>query len=62
MNAHSPLAAGECCDIYESEKSHSARSKNAQGDGHEPAVVKHPLLCTTLWCFLLLLLFDFGSL
>jgi hypothetical protein len=62
IDAHSPLATGECCDIYESERSRSARSGNAQADDHEPAVVKHPLLCTTLWCFLLLLLFDFGSL
>jgi hypothetical protein len=31
-------------------------------DVHEPAVVKHPLLSTTLWRFLLLLLFDLGGL
>jgi hypothetical protein len=30
MDAHSPLATGECCDIYESEKSRSARSRNAE--------------------------------
>ena len=30
MDAHSPLATGKCCDIYESEKSRSARSRNAQ--------------------------------
>jgi hypothetical protein len=31
-------------------------------DEHEPAVVEHPLLSTTLWRFLLLLLFDLGGL
>jgi len=32
------------------------------GGDHEPAVVEHPLLSTTPWVFLLLLLFDFGCL
>lgn len=34
---------------------------NVGGD-HEPTVVEHPLLSTTPWVFLLLLLFDFGCL
>jgi len=62
MDPHSPLAR-KSCDIYESENEpHSAKTRDARVRDYEPAVVEHPLLCTTSGIFLFLLLVDFGCL
>jgi hypothetical protein len=60
---HSPLATRKSCDIYKSENEpRSAMTRDARVRDYEPAVVEHPLLCTTSGIFLLLLLVDFGCL
>jgi hypothetical protein len=41
---------------------HSPLATGEGCDIYESAVVEHPLLSTTLWRFLLLLLFDLGGL